>query len=81
MNIDWIEWLGRGMQLALAVVVVGGVYGMATEASRKQDALCDVALSYVEALDNRAHVPRQELKRAEEAASDACARPDDYQDY
>jgi hypothetical protein len=27
MNIDWVEWLGRGMQLAIAVVVVGGVYG------------------------------------------------------
>ena len=81
MNINWVEWLGRGMQLALAVVVVVGVYGMATEASRKQDALCDVALSYVELLDHRPQAFRQEIKRAEKAVSDACDRHDDYQDY
>ncbi|MGA3799392.1 hypothetical protein ACPCYX_16725 [Pseudomonas fluorescens] len=81
MNINWVEWVGRGMQLALAVVVVGGVYGMATEASRKQDALCDVAQSYVELLDHRPQAFRQEIKRAEKAVSEACDRHDDYQDY
>ncbi|MNC59502.1 hypothetical protein D3C75_1093150 [compost metagenome] len=80
MNINWVEWLGRGMQLAVAVVVVGGVYGIATEASRKQDALCDVAQSYVELLDHRPQAFRQEIKRAEKAVSDACAKPE-YNDY
>ena len=81
MKIDWVEWLGRGMQLAAAVFVAVGVYGVATEASRKQDALCDVAQSYVEALDTRTQVSRQEIKRAEKAVTDACDRDDDYQDY
>ncbi|WP_353741371.1 hypothetical protein WHX55_22640 [Pseudomonas fluorescens] len=124
MNINWVEWVGRGMQLALAVVVVGGVYGMATEASRKQDALCDVAQEHAGNLDRlavaqalgvslkryeeatyavamsedlakidklallestaRDRIPaevRREIEYAEEAASEACARPDDYQDY
>lgn len=75
MKVDWVEWLGRGMQLAVVMAVVGGVYGMATEASRKQDALCDVAQSYVETLDTQAQASRQEIKRAEKAVSDAC----DYQ--
>ena len=77
MKIDWIEWLGRGMQLALVVLLVGGVYGWSAEASRKQDALCDVALSHVEILEARA--PRSaELRSAKEAVSDACDQDDYY---
>lgn len=53
-RIDWIEWLGRGMQLALVVLVVGGVYQWSVEASRKQDALCGRAQEHAENLDKRA---------------------------
>ncbi|WPN59738.1 hypothetical protein [Pseudomonas sp. P9_31] len=54
MKIDWIEWVGRGMQLALVVLVVGGLYQWSAEASRKREALCGVALSHVENLNTAA---------------------------
>ena len=77
MKIDWIEWVGRGMQLALVVLVVGGIYEWSAEASRKQEVLCDVALSYVEILE--AYAPRSaKLKSAEKAVSDACDQGDYY---
>lgn len=77
MKIDWLEWLGRGMQLGLVVLVVGGLYQWSAEASRKQEALCDVAMSHVEVLG--AYAPRSaNLKRAEKAVSDACSYDDYY---
>ncbi|KPN90679.1 hypothetical protein [Pseudomonas nunensis] len=81
MKFDWIEWLGRGMQLALVVLAVGGIYECSADSSRKQEALCGVAQSYVEALDTRSQVSRQEIKRAEKTISDACDQNDDYRDY
>ena len=77
----WLDWYANAMKLALVVLVVGGIYQWSAEESRKQEALCDVAQSYVEALDTRAQVSRQEVKRAEKAVRDACDRGDDYQDY
>lgn len=76
MKVDWVEWLGRGMQLAVVMAVVGGVYWMSTEASRKQDALCDVALSYVEVLERHRGATRQEIRSAQKVADDACAEPE-----
>lgn len=77
MRIDWLEWLGRGMQVALVVLVVGGLYQWSAEASRKQEALCDVARSHAEALET--YAPRSaNLKRAEKAVSDACSYDDYY---
>ncbi|QCY11117.1 hypothetical protein [Pseudomonas sp. MPC6] len=80
MKIDWIEWLGRGMQLALVVLVVGGIYGWAQQQSAKQDAMCDVALSYVEVLESQRGATRQEIRSAKRVADDACAEPE-YTDY
>lgn len=80
MKIDWIEWLGRGMQLALVVLVVGGLYQWSAGEGAKQDAMCDVALSYAEVLDSQGGATRQEIKRAEKVADEACAEPE-YNDY
>lgn len=77
MNSKWLDWLGRGMQVALVVLVVGGLYQWFAEASRKQEALCDVAMSHVEVLE--AYAPRSaRLRSAEKAVSDACSYDDYY---
>ncbi|MHC8395972.1 hypothetical protein ACYZT8_20390 [Pseudomonas sp. LB3P93] len=73
MKVDWIEWLGRGMQLALVVLVVGGIYQWSVEASRKQEALCDVALSHLEVLEAQRGASRREIHNARAVADDACA--------
>ncbi|MCY1444686.1 hypothetical protein D9M71_611700 [compost metagenome] len=57
------------MQLAL---VVGGVYGWAQQQSAKQEAMCDVALSYVEVLETQRGATRQEIRNAQAVADDAC---------
>jgi hypothetical protein len=80
MKIDWLEWVGRGMQLALVVLVVGGIYQWSAEASRKQEALCDVALSYMEVLETKSGATRHEIRNAQAVADDACAEPE-YTDY
>jgi predicted negative regulator of RcsB-dependent stress response len=76
MKIDWVEWIGRGMQLALVVLVVFGFYGWAQRESAKQDAMCDVALSYVEVLEAQRGATRQEIRNAQKVADDACAQPE-----
>ena len=73
MKIDWIEWVGRGMQLALVVLVVGGLYGWAQQQSAKQEALCDAAQSYWEELDGGA-----EAKRLEKVLWNSCWGEPDY---
>lgn len=78
MKADWLEWVGRGMQLALVVLVVGGLYGWAQQQSAKQDAMCDVALSYMEVLEARSGVSRQEVRSAQKVADDVCDQPDYY---
>ncbi|AZC76277.1 hypothetical protein C4K31_3374 [Pseudomonas chlororaphis subsp. piscium] len=51
MNIDWLEWLGHGMQLGLAVLVLCGGYERLAAENWKQEALCDSATSHVEMLE------------------------------
>jgi predicted negative regulator of RcsB-dependent stress response len=76
MKIDWVEWIGRSMQLGLVVLVVGGIYGWVQQQSAKQDAMCDVALSYVEVLEKKSGATRQEIRNAQAVADDACAEPE-----
>ncbi|WP_223533631.1 hypothetical protein [Pseudomonas sp. GL-RE-20] len=79
MNGKWFDWYANCVKIALVALVVSGVYQWSAGASRKQEALCDVALSHVEALEARA--PRStELKGAKKAVSDACDRHDYYAD-
>lgn len=79
MKVDWLEWVGRGMQLALVVLLLGGIYGWAQQQSAKQEAMCDVALSYVEVLETDTAATRQEVRSAQKVAEDACAEPE-YKD-
>ncbi|WP_137806789.1 hypothetical protein [Pseudomonas sp. G(2018)] len=76
MSGKWIDWYANGMQLALVVLVVGGIYGWAQQQSAKQDAMCDVALSYVEVLETQGDATRQEIRSAQKVADDACAEPE-----
>jgi hypothetical protein len=70
-GVDWMEWAGRGAQLAFAVLAVCGYYGWAQQESRKQETLCDVAQAQAQVIEERA--PRSaELKAAREAVRDAC---------
>ena len=74
------NWVGGIITIA---VILGGLYTLdqwSAEASRKQEALCDVALSHMEVLEARA--PRSvELKSAKKAVSDACDQHDYYAGY
>lgn len=76
MKIDWLEWVGRGMQLALVVLVVGGVNGWAQQQRAKQEAMCDVALSYLEVLETQKGATRQEFRNAQKVVDDACDQPE-----
>ena len=73
MKIDWIEWVGRGMQLGLVVVVVMALYEWANKATTEQNELCDAAQSYWEELDSGA-----EAKRLEKVLWNACWNAPDY---
>lgn len=73
MKPDWIEWVGRGMQLALVVLVVGGIYEWSVDESRKQEVLCDAAQSYWEELGSGA-----EAEQLEKALWDSCWSEPDY---
>ena len=70
-GVDWMEWAGRGAQLAFAVLAVCGYYGWSQQESREQEALCDAALSHAQVLEERA--PRSaELEAARKAVREVC---------
>lgn len=79
-NWAWLDWYANGVKLALVVLVVGGVYQWSAETSRKQEALCDVALSYMEVLETKSGATRHEIRNAQAVEDDACAEPE-YTEY
>lgn len=79
-NWAWLDWYANGVKIALVVLVVGGLCEWAQQQSAKQDAMCDVALSYVEVLEGQRGATRQEIRSAKKVAVEACAEPE-YTDY
>jgi uncharacterized membrane protein len=79
-NWAWLDWYANAVKSALVVLVVGGIYGWAEQQGAKQDAMCDVALSYVEVLETQRGTTRVEIQRAGKVADEACAKPE-YNDY